>query len=146
VTGDRDRQRNRVYVWEERLAPPCDPTSIEFTKAQAAVDAIWAEMGRRFPPKVERLPRQARSTVTDAARLLIRLLKACPSSWLPHELVYAITSTHNGQADGLGSVLMGPYVQLLIRYARLPRDTLLQSLTAVGIGIEVLVTPVFVDV
>ena len=57
-----------------------------------------------------------------------------------------MTSTHNGQADGLGSVLMGPYVQLLIRYARLPRDTLLQSLTAEGIGIEVLVTPVFVDV
>jgi hypothetical protein len=78
VTGDRDRQRNRVYVWEERLAPPCDPTSIEFTKAQAAVDAIWAEMGRRFPPKVERLPRQARSTVTDAARLFDPVTQGMP--------------------------------------------------------------------
>jgi hypothetical protein len=79
MIGDRDRQRSRVYVWEERLVAPYDTTSIAFTKAQAVVDAIWAEMGLRFPPKVERLPRQARSTVADATRLLIRLPEACQS-------------------------------------------------------------------
>jgi hypothetical protein len=57
-----------------------------------------------------------------------------------------MTSTHDGQADGHGPVFMGLYVQLLIQYLRLPRDTLLQSLTAEGTGVEVLATPVFVDV
>ena len=146
MTGDRDRQRSRVYGWEERLVAPYDTTSIEFTKAQGVVDAIWADMVLRFPPKVEPLPRQARSTVADATRLLIRLPKACPSWCLLHELAHAMTSTHDGEANGHGPVFMGLYVQLLVRYLRLPRDTLLRSLTAEGIGVEVLATPVFVDV
>ena len=37
------------------------------------IEVIWAEMGLRFPPKVEPLPVQARSTVGDASRLSIRL-------------------------------------------------------------------------
>jgi hypothetical protein len=37
------------------------------------VDAIWADLGLRFPPKVVRLPRQARATVADATRLVIHL-------------------------------------------------------------------------
>jgi hypothetical protein len=146
MTADRDRQRSRVYVWEERFVAPRDPTSIEFTKAQGVVDAIWAEMGLRFPPKVERLPLQARATVADATRLSIRLPKACPSWCLLHELAHAMTSTYDGQANGHGPVFMGLYVQMLIRYLRFPRESLLQSLTAEGIGVEVLATPVFVDV
>jgi hypothetical protein len=43
------------------------------------VDAIWAEIGLRFPPKVERLPGQARATLADANRLSIRLANA--SHW-----------------------------------------------------------------
>jgi hypothetical protein len=39
------------------------------------VDAIWAEFGLHFPPKVERLPRQARSTMADATRLSIRVAR-----------------------------------------------------------------------
>ena len=64
-----------------------------FAQAQGMVDAIWAEMGLRFPPKVEPLPRQARSTVADADRLTIRLADASPSWWLLHELAHAMTST-----------------------------------------------------
>jgi hypothetical protein len=41
------------------------------------VDAIWAEFGLRFPPKVER-QRQARSTMADATRLSIRLPESSP--------------------------------------------------------------------
>ena len=69
MTADRDRQRTKVYTWEERFVAPRDPSSIAFAQAQRMVDAIWAEMGLRFPPKVEPLPRQARSTVADASRL-----------------------------------------------------------------------------
>ena len=54
----------------------CTLRSVAFAQAQGVVDAIWADMGLRFPPKVMRLPRQARTTV--ATRLLIRYLSVPP--------------------------------------------------------------------
>ena len=89
------------------------------------VDAIWAEMGLRFPPKVERLPGQARATLADANRLSIRLANASPSWWLLHELAHAMTSTHDGGSDGHGPRFVGLYAQLLTRYLRIPTDALL---------------------
>ena len=90
MTGVRDRQRSKVYVWEERFVAPRDQSSIAFAQAQGMVDAIWTEMGLLFPPKVEPLPRQARSTVADANRLSIGLADASPSWWLLHELARRI--------------------------------------------------------
>jgi hypothetical protein len=37
------------------------------------VDAIWADMGLRYPPAVTSLSRQARSTIARADRLSILL-------------------------------------------------------------------------
>ena len=145
MTDNRDRQRSKVYAWEERFVAPWDPSSISFAQAQGMVNAIWAEMGLRFPPKVEPLPRQARSTVADANRLTIRLADACPSWWLLHELAHAMTSTHDGRSDGHGPRFMGLYAQLLTRYLRLPTDALLASLRAAGIEVDMLAEPAFVD-
>ena len=131
MTDDRDRQRSKVYAWEERFVAPRDPSSIAFAQAQGMVDAIWAEMGLRFPPKVEPLPRQARSTVADANRLSIRLADTSPSWWLLHELAHAMTSTYDGRSDGHGPKFMGLYAQLLTRYLRMPTDALL-DVTACG--------------
>jgi len=102
VTNGRDRQRSKVYDWEERFVAPYDTTLITFAQAQGMVNAIWAEMGLRFPPKVECLPRQACATLADADRLSIRLAEACPSWLLLHELAHAMTSTHDGRSDGHG--------------------------------------------
>ena len=145
MTADRDRQRTKVYAWEERFVAPRDTSSIAFAQAQGMVDAIWAEMGLRFPPKVEPLPRQARSTVADANRLSIRLADVSPSWWLLHELAHAMTSTYDGQSDGHGPKFMGLYAQLLTRYLRVPTDALLKSLHAAGIAIDTQAAPVFVD-
>ena len=145
MTADRDRQRSKVYAWEERFVAPRDPSSITFAQAQGMVDAIWAEMGLRFPPKVEPLPRQARSTVADANRLTIRLADVSPSWWLLHELAHAMTSTYDGQSDGHGPKFMGLYAQLLTRYLRVPTDALLTSLHAAGIAIDTQAAPVFID-
>jgi hypothetical protein len=49
VTADRDRQRTKVYAWEECFVAPRDLSSIAFAQAQGMVDTIWAEMGLRFP-------------------------------------------------------------------------------------------------
>jgi hypothetical protein len=145
VTDERDRQRNKVYAWEERFVAPRDPSSIAFAQAQGMVDAIWGEMGLRFPPKVERLPRQARSTVADATRLSIRLPDSSPSWWLLHELAHAMSTTHNGQSDGHGPVFIGLYARLLVRYLRVPAGALLTSLNADGIAANMQAKPIFID-
>jgi len=145
MTDGRDRQRSKVYAWEERFVAARDPTSIAFAQAQGMVDAIWAESGLRFPPKVERLPRQARCTVADATRLSIRLPESSPSWWLLHELAHAMTSTADGQSDGHGPKFMGLYVKMLDRYLRVPVETGLMSLEAAGIEVDMLAEPIFID-
>ena len=145
MTDERDHQRGKVYAWEERFVAPYDPTTIVLAQAQGMVDAIWTELGLRFPPKVEPLPRQARSTMADANRHTIRLGDTCPSWWLLHELSHSLTSTHDGYSDGHGAKFMGLYVQLLTRYLRLPMDALLTSVRAAGIAIDHHAAPVFLD-
>ncbi len=145
MTDDRDRQRGKLYAWEERFVASCDPSSIQFAQAQGMVDAIWADMGLRFPPKVEPLPRQARSTVADTNRLTIRLADTSPSWWLLHELAHAMTSTHDGRSDGHGPKFVGIYAQLLMRYLRTPADALSASLHAAGIDMDMQAKPVFID-
>ena len=141
----RDHQRGKVYAWEARFVAPRDASTIVRTQAQGMVDAIWTEMGSRFPPKVEPLPRQARTTMADANRLTIRLADTCPSWWLLHEIAHAMSSSHDGRSDGHGAKFMGLYIQLLTRYLRLPMDALLTSVHASGIDIDHQATPVFLD-
>jgi hypothetical protein len=145
MTGARDRQRSQVYVWEERFVAPHDPSSIAFTQAQHVVDAIWADMGLRFPPKVLRLPTRARSTVADATRLLIRLPDTTPSWCLLHELAHAMSSTHDGGSDGHGPKFMGLYVQMLIRYLRVPPEVVRESLRDAAIEVDMHAKPIFLD-
>src|SRR6185437_14692610 len=145
MTDGRDRQRSKVYAWEERFVAARDPTSIVFAQAQGMVDAIWAESGLHFPPKVEHLPRQARSTFADATRLSIRLPASSPSWWLLHELAHAMTSTMEGQSDGHGPKFMGLYVKMLARYLRMPMDASLMSLEAADIEVDMRAEPIFID-
>ena len=145
MTSNRDRQRSKIYTWEERFVAARDPTSIAFAQAQGMVDAIWAEFGLRFPPKVERLPRQARSTMADATRLSIRLPESSPSWWLLHELAHAMTSTADGQSDGHGPKFIGLYVKMLARYLRVPVDMSLVSLEAADIEVDIRAEPIFID-
>jgi hypothetical protein len=75
------------------------------------VDAIWAEMGLLYPPKVEPLPKQAKATVATATRLCIRLPDRLPSWCLLHEIAHAMTTTVDGQSDGHGAAFMGVYLR-----------------------------------
>ncbi len=112
----RDRQRGRVYLWEDEVVAPRDLSRISFTDAQGMVDAIWSELGLRHPPKVEPLPAQARIRLADASRLVLRPPPLIPSWCLLHELAHAMTSDHDGTSDGHGPRFVGIYVQLLVRY------------------------------
>lgn len=143
--SERDRQRSRVYAWEHRVIAPRDLSQIPFPAAQGMVDAIWSEMGLRYPPRVEPLPAQARTRVADADRLTLRLPPLTPSWCLLHELAHAMTSSHDGRSDGHGPSFMGIYVQLLGRYLRIEESWLLRSLEEAGIQVRIAARPVFVD-
>jgi hypothetical protein len=140
-----DRQRGRVYAWEDRVIAPRDTSTLPFAAAQGMVDAIWAEQGLRFPPRVEPLPRQARRSLGDATRLSIRLPERFASWLLLHELAHAMSSTHDGDSDGHGPIFMGLYLELITRYLRLPADALLASLEASGIAVAPGARAVFLD-
>jgi hypothetical protein len=112
---------------------------------QGLVDAIWSEMGLRYPPKVEHTPKQARMTVATATRLSIRVSARTPA-WCLHEIAHAMTATAEGCSDGHGGGFMGIYLQLLARYLRSDTAELIRSARTDGIEVTEHAQPVFVDV
>jgi hypothetical protein len=145
LTRPRDRQRQRVYAWEERIVAPCDPTTLPFRAAQAMVDAIWSDMGLRYPPAVVPLPRhKASRTIGPADRLSVALAEKTPSWCLLHELAHAMTSHADGRSDAHGPTFAGLYVRLLERYLRLDPQFLNDSLREAGIEFVRDARPVFV--
>jgi hypothetical protein len=141
----RDRQRSRVYDWEQRIVIPHDRSHVAIAAAQAMVDAVWAEMGLLYPPRVEPLPATVRKRLADADRLAIRLPASVPSWCLLHELAHAMTSDHDGSSDGHGALFMGIYVQLLCRYMRLDEVHLRATAAESGILVAVAPRPSFIN-
>jgi hypothetical protein len=141
----RDRQRGRLYAWEDAVVAPRDTSLVSFAQAQGMIDAIWSDLGLYWPPRVERLPRQSRRLVADANRLRIRLPERIASWCVLHELAHALTSTHDGATEGHGPCFVGIYLRLLVRYMRLPPGELLESLQAAGIAVDADAQPVFVS-
>ena len=144
MTG-RDWQRTKLYAWEDTVVAPRDPSLIAFAQAQGMVDAIWSEMGLRYPPKVERLPKQATARQAEATRLVLHLPEWVPSWLLLHETAHAMTSSHDGVSDGHGPTFVGLYVDLLVRYLRFERDELLRSLETARVIVDQDPRPVFLD-
>ena len=127
------------------MVAPRDPTTVAFPAAQGMVDAIWADLGLRYPPATERLPVQATATIASATRLTLRLREQTPAWCLLHELAHSLSASHDGQSDGHGPIFMGLFVQLLVRYLRLDQTELLRSLRDAGISVRPNAAPVFLD-
>ena len=143
---ERDRQRSRVYAWEDTIVVPRDASLITYAAAQGMVDAIWSELGLRYPPRVEALPKQATTRMADGSRLALRLPAQTPSWCLLHELAHALTSTHDGHSEQHGPAFVGIYVQLLVRYLRLSQPWLLTTLEQARVQVDINARPLFVDV
>ena len=109
------------------------------------VDAIWSDMGLRYPPAVASLSRQATATIARANRLSILLADRTPSWCVLHELAHAMASDADGRSDGHGPIFMGVYVRLIERYLRLDTRTLIDSLQDAGIEVTRDARPTFVD-
>ena len=127
------------------MIAPRAPGVVSFAEAQGMVNAIWAEMGLKYPPAVEPLPKQARTTIACATRLEILLPDNTPTWCLLHEISHAITSTNLGHSDGHGKQFMGIYVELIVRYLRLEVTALIKSINEDGIELAMEALPAFVD-
>jgi hypothetical protein len=145
MTALRDYQRARVYAWEWSEVAPHAGALVPFAATQGMVDAIWAESGLRYPPKVEKLPRQSRRVLAHATRLALRLPESVPCWCLLHEMAHAMAATHEGLSDQHGARFMGLYLRLLVRYLRLPGPALLASSRAAGIDVDPDAVPLFLD-
>jgi hypothetical protein len=136
LTGKRDYQRSRVYAWENRVIAPRDPSVVLFPEVQGMVNAIWAELGLRYPPKVEPLPKQTTHTVASADGLSIFLGERTPSWCLLHELAHDMTSTDE-VSGGHSSQFMGVYLKLLAKHLRLDLRELVKSAAEDGLAVDV---------
>ena len=83
--------------------------------------------------------------MADGSRLTLRLPARTPSWCLLHELAHALTSTPDGHSDQHGPTYVGIYVQLLVRYLRLPQPWLLATLEHAGVQVDMRAQPLFVD-
>jgi len=133
----------RVYAWEDAVVAPRDASVIPFAAMQVVVDHVWAAEGLRFPPRVRKLPPQARATVARACRLAIEAPPTLPSWVLLHEIAHALTSTAAGDSDGHGAAFVGTYLRLLVKHARMDRAALEASLRAAGIAFDAAARPRF---
>jgi hypothetical protein len=140
-----DRQRSRVYQWEDQEVAPRDLTLLSFGILQPMVDAIWLELELKYPPRVERLPPRFSRRLADASRLSIRVAAEIPSWVLLHELAHVLSSTADGKTDGHGAIFMGLYAQLLARYLRWPPVELFASIEKARLGYERAARPLFAD-
>jgi hypothetical protein len=130
----RDRHAAKLYAWEDKVVAPRDRSLVPFARLQALVDHVWAEEGRRWPPRVRPLPKQARRTVARATRTAIEAPAELPSWVLLHEIAHALTAEVDGNHAGHGPDFVGAYLRLLVRHARLDRAMLEESLAKAGIA------------
>jgi hypothetical protein len=129
-----DPHARRLYAWEDAVVAPRDRSLVPFARLQALVDHVWAAEGRRWPPRVRPLPKQARRTVARATRTAIEAPPELPSWVLLHEIAHALTADVEGNHAGHGPDYVGVYLRLLVRHARLDRALLEATLREAGIA------------
>jgi hypothetical protein len=130
----RDPHARKLYAWEDAVVAPRDRSLVPFARLQALVDHVWAEEGRKWPPRVRPLPKQARRTVARATRTAIEAPAELPSWVLLHEIAHALTADVDGNHAGHGPDFVAAYLRLLARHARLDRGMLEDSLARAGIA------------
>ncbi|MGG5811539.1 hypothetical protein [Falsiroseomonas sp. CW058] len=129
-----DPQARRLYAWEDRVVAPRDRSLVPFARLQALVDHVWEAEGRRWPPRIRPLPRQARRIVARATRTAIEAPPELPSWVLLHELAHALTTDIDGHGAGHGPDFVAAYLRLLVRHARLDRAMLEETLAEAGLA------------
>jgi hypothetical protein len=110
----RDYQREKVYDWERQHVK--NGKRIGFKDIQKYVNRIWAEMGLKYPPKVDRLPKQAIKREGDATRTKVRFHETATEATILHELAHSMTANINGLSHQHNEYFVGLYMVLLEKF------------------------------
>ena len=138
-----DKQKNRIYAWEQVVVAPKDCIEISFAQIEPIVRHIWQQEGLEYPPQV--LPRLRKKTKKAEGNRVGVWFGEKTYTWIVvHELSHSMTSLCNGQSNWHGSLFMGIYCQLLSRYLHLDFQELVDSARQVGIHVKEDAKPVFV--
>ncbi len=135
-TVKNDRQKHRVYRWEDDIVRPRDTNRVTIEVAQQIVNHIWENEGREHPPQVE-LKHRKNARCADATRFKLRFPESMLYTWIIiHELAHSFTSNEDGASNGHGGWFMQTYIYLLSKYAGMNMMELMYSATKRNIEIK----------
>ena len=139
----RDSQKSSVYAWENTIVAPHDQNLVHFDSIQSVINWIWQQEGLQYPPLIEKMPKQKHAS-GDASRICLRFQEQTYTWIILHELAHAMTSNIDDLSNHHGSLFMGIYIQLLIRYLHLPYQEIVDSALSRGLKIKLDARPVFI--
>lgn len=137
-----DRQKSKVYRWEDVVVSPHDTMAIFFHQVEAIVNYIWEREGLQYPPMVAPISKKSRH-VGYGSRLKVQFQPITYTWIVLHELSHSLTSTCDGRSNRHGALYMGIYIQLLHRYLHLDFAELVKSAEAYGLKVKPDAKPVF---
>lgn len=139
-----DKQKNRVYAWENAVIAPKDKTEILFAQVEPLVRYIWLAEGLDYPPQVLPMPKK-KTKKADATRVAVRFGDKTFTWIVVHELAHSLTSLCDGRSNHHGALFMGMYLQLLSRYLKCDFQELVESARDVGLKVKEDARPVFLE-
>ena len=139
-----DRQKQRVYDWENINIAPKDRIPVPFEQIKSIVDFVWASEGLDYPPQVVLIPQQNKHA-GDASRTTIRFKGATQTWIILHEMSHSLSSVCDGRSNQHGALFMGLYCQLLSKYLKMDFNQLIQSAKEFGLRVKPDAKPAFLE-
>jgi hypothetical protein len=139
-----DRQRQRVYNWENLNIAPKDRTPVRFENIKHIVDFVWSSQGLEYPPQVILIPKQNHNC-GDATRTTVRFREETQTWIILHELSHSMSSLCDDRSNQHGALFMGLYCQLLSKYLNMDFAELIKSATDFGLRVKPDAKPAFLE-
>ena len=139
----RDYQRELVYRWENTL-----PTgkSLPFELIKPYVHKVWHDMGLKYPPLVQPLPKNTTTKLGDANRNVVRFpVNGATEQTILHELAHSMTTHTDGIGHQHNGVFVGVYMTLMEKYLNVPALLMFASAKAHGVNFEPFAKPRITD-
>ena len=126
-----DKQRKKVYDWQNKIVSPVDKSSVDISTAKSIVDYVWMDLGLEYPPQVSEF--NSKTALGDATRMQIRLRPSVPTWVVLHEIAHSLTAEPHGKSHQHNSRFVGVYVNLLVRYLHFDMLYIQYSLKEYGV-------------
>jgi hypothetical protein len=139
-----DRQKNKVYQWEDKNVKPYDINPVKLQNVQEIVNFIWEREGLKYPPKVSRLSHKSHKTAGTGNRLELKFRDITHTWIIIHEISHSMTCNIHNQTNNHNSLFLGIYIKLLNKYLNLPLNQLTESAKSYNLKFQLEAKPVFI--